>query len=116
MPDIAKAYVQIIPSAEGIKGKLEETLGGEAESAGKAAGGKFSKIFGGVAKAGLAALGATAEGAGGQTPVNPSTTVSPGPVVKNQLLPFCTPFDNGPVWAPALSGGIRIPRDPESPF
>ena len=62
MPDIAKAYVQIIPSAEGIKGKLEETLGGEAESAGKSAGGKFSKIFGGVAKAGLAALGATAAG------------------------------------------------------
>lgn len=55
--DIAKAYVQIIPSAEGIKGKLTEVLGGEADSAGKNAGGRFSKIFGGVAKAGVAAAG-----------------------------------------------------------
>ena len=60
--DIAKAYVQIIPSAEGITGKLAEVMGGEAESAGKSAGGKFSKIFGGVAKVGVAALGAAATG------------------------------------------------------
>lgn len=60
--DIAKAYVQIIPSAEGIKGKLAEVMGDEADSAGKSAGGKFSKIFGGVAKAGVAALGAAAAG------------------------------------------------------
>jgi phage-related protein len=60
--DIAKAYVQIIPSAEGIKGQLEDILGDEVGNAGQAAGGKFSKIFGGVAKAGLAALGAAAAG------------------------------------------------------
>ena len=30
--DIAKAYVQIIPSAEGIKGKLEEIMGDEADA------------------------------------------------------------------------------------
>lgn len=60
--DIAKAYVQIIPSAEGIKGKLAEVMGDEAESAGKSAGGKFSKIFGGVAKVGVAAVGAAAAG------------------------------------------------------
>lgn len=60
--DIAKAYVQIIPSAEGIKGKLAEVMGDEADSAGKSAGGKFSKIFGGVAKAGVAALGVAAAG------------------------------------------------------
>ena len=29
MPELAKAYVQIIPSAEGIKGKLKEAMGGE---------------------------------------------------------------------------------------
>lgn len=46
--DIAKAYVQIIPSAEGIKGKLTEIMGGEADNAGKSAGGLFSKAFGGV--------------------------------------------------------------------
>ena len=60
--DIAKAYVQIIPSAEGIKGKLEDVLGGEAESAGKSAGGRFSKFFGTAAKAGAAAAGAVAAG------------------------------------------------------
>lgn len=36
--ELAKAYVQIIPSAEGIKGKLSEALGGEASSAGDSAG------------------------------------------------------------------------------
>lgn len=35
---IAKAYVQIIPSAVGIKGKLSSILGSEATSAGKSAG------------------------------------------------------------------------------
>lgn len=60
--DIAKAYVQIIPSAEGIKGKLEEMLGGEADTAGKSAGGRFSKFFGTAAKVGVAAAGAVATG------------------------------------------------------
>ena len=58
MPELAKAYVQIIPSAEGIKGALAEILGSEAEGAGKSAGGKFGSAFGTVAKAGLAAVGA----------------------------------------------------------
>lgn len=35
---LAKAYVQIIPSAEGIKGKISSVLGGEAGAAGDAAG------------------------------------------------------------------------------
>lgn len=60
--DIAKAYVQIIPSAEGIKGKLEDILGGEADTAGRSAGNRFSNIFGAIAKGGLAALGAAAAG------------------------------------------------------
>lgn len=54
--DIAKAYVQIIPSAEGIKGSLESLLGGEAEASGKSAGGKFSKFFGGALKTGGAVV------------------------------------------------------------
>lgn len=58
MPELAKAYVQIIPSAEGIKGNLSRIMDGEAESAGKSAGGKFGSSFGSVAKAGLAAAGA----------------------------------------------------------
>lgn len=38
MADIAKAYVQIIPSAEGIKGGIEKVIGGEAAHAGTNAG------------------------------------------------------------------------------
>lgn len=61
---IAQAYIQIIPTSEGIKGKLEEMLGGEAESAGKSAGGKFAGTLGKVLKAGsavaTAVTGATA--------------------------------------------------------
>lgn len=36
--ELGKAYVQIIPSAKGIKGKMTGLLGGEAERAGQAAG------------------------------------------------------------------------------
>lgn len=64
--DIAKAYVQIIPSADGIKGQLEEVMGGEAEKAGKSSGGKLGKALGkglkAVAKVGVAATGIAATG------------------------------------------------------
>lgn len=78
---IAKAYVQIIPSANGIKGKLSSILGSEAASAGKSAGqssgnalvsglksamSSASKVVGtafkAAAKAGVAGLGAAAGG------------------------------------------------------
>ena len=56
--DLAKAYVQIIPSADGISGKLTSLLGGEASAAGDSAGSKLgnglvSKIKGIVAAAGI---------------------------------------------------------------
>ena len=38
---LGTAYVQIVPSAEGIKGSLTNLVGGEAESAGTAAGTKI---------------------------------------------------------------------------
>ncbi len=38
---VAKAYVQVIPSAEGIKGKLSGVFGSEMPSAGQSAGGLF---------------------------------------------------------------------------
>lgn len=72
MADIAKAYVQIIPSAEGIKGSLDKMFNKEAasaEGAGKKAGGSFSDglkgALGGVAKvtAGAVAAAGTAVGA-----------------------------------------------------
>ena len=58
--DIAKAYVQIIPSADGIQGKLTEVMGGEAEKAGKSSGSKFGKALGkGIAAGGAALASAT---------------------------------------------------------
>lgn len=58
---IAKAYVQVIPSAQGIKGKLSSMLGGEASAAGESAGGSFvsgllSKAKGLLAAAGIGKL------------------------------------------------------------
>lgn len=57
MPDIGSAYVQIIPSARGISGKISEALGGEAETAGHQAGESFAKKFGSIATKAIAALG-----------------------------------------------------------
>ena len=55
--EIAKAYVQIIPSADGIKGRLTEELSGEAESAGNSAGLNIAgAIKGASAAAGIGAL------------------------------------------------------------
>lgn len=52
--ELAKAYVQIVPSAKGIKGKISEELGGEANSAGKSAGLSIaSAIKGAIAAAGI---------------------------------------------------------------
>ena len=65
--ELAKAYVQVIPSAEGISGSLSKVLDGEATAAGKAAGGKMSSALGGALKTGVSAiagLGTAALGAG----------------------------------------------------
>lgn len=51
--ELAKAYVQIIPSAKGISASLNKELGGPAESAGNSAGSKI----GGAIKAAIAAAG-----------------------------------------------------------
>jgi len=62
--ELGKAYVQIIPSAEGIKGKITEALGGEAESAGKGAGASFGSAFGSGLKVAGAAMAAGIAAAG----------------------------------------------------
>ena len=59
--ELAKAYVQIIPSAEGIKGKLSDIMNSEAASAGKSSGSAFSSAMGGMLK-GAGALTAAAIG------------------------------------------------------
>lgn len=63
--ELAKAYVQIIPSARGIQGSLTQALGGEVSSAGARAGQSFGsqlvrKAMGAISVAAIGkALGAT---------------------------------------------------------
>ena len=57
MPDLGKAYVQIVPSAEGISGSISDLLGGEVESAGQSAGESLGSKLMGVAKKVIAAAG-----------------------------------------------------------
>ena len=45
MSTVAQAYVQIVPSADGITGNIEKAMGGEVEKAGKAAGKNFTSSF-----------------------------------------------------------------------
>lgn len=54
---IARAYVQIVPTADGIKGKLGETLGPETESAGKEAGTSLGATIGKFVKYAIIAAG-----------------------------------------------------------
>ncbi len=61
--EIAKAYVQIIPSTKGIKDKLTEALGGEAKSAGKSSGASAAQSFGESLKSGLGSAASTLGGA-----------------------------------------------------
>lgn len=55
--ELAKAYVQVVPSAEGIKGSLSKTLDPEAESAGKSAGKKSGASIGSALKKAIVAAG-----------------------------------------------------------
>lgn len=56
MPTLGAAYVQIVPSADGIKGSIENVLSGEASSAGESAGKNIgSTIKGLILKAGIGA-------------------------------------------------------------
>ncbi len=57
MPDLGKAYVQIVPSAKGIGDMIRKELGADADAAGTKAGGSISS---GIKKViGAAAIGAT---------------------------------------------------------
>lgn len=57
MPDLGKAYVQIVPSASGIKGQIESAMSGDANSAAKNIGsGMGGKIVTAI-KAAIAAAG-----------------------------------------------------------
>lgn len=57
MPTLGSAYVQIIPSAQGIKGKITEALGGEPDAAGNDAGERVGNGLIGNIKKIIAAAG-----------------------------------------------------------
>ena len=55
--DLGQAYVQIIPSAKGISGKIAKELGPEATKAGESAGKKTGSSFGSMFRKALAVAG-----------------------------------------------------------
>lgn len=55
--ELGKAYVQVVPSAEGIEGNLIDVLAPEATMAGDEAGNNFSNTFGPIVKKAIVALG-----------------------------------------------------------
>ena len=64
--ELGKAYVQIIPSAQGISGSISQAIGGEAHSAGKSAGlNLVNSLKGVIATAGIGAAFKSALDAGG---------------------------------------------------
>lgn len=59
MADLATAYVQIVPTAKGIKASLSKLMDQDAEEAGKQAGGAFGNGLKAVGQAGIVALTAS---------------------------------------------------------
>lgn len=57
MPELGKAYVQIVPSAQGISGSISGVLGGEAQSAGVSAGNSLGSSLVGALKGIIVAAG-----------------------------------------------------------
>lgn len=57
MPELGKAYVQIIPSAEGISGAISKVLDPEAAEAGRSSGESFVSKFKSLALKAIAGLG-----------------------------------------------------------
>jgi len=57
MATLGKAYVQIVPSADGISGSITNLLGGEAANAGTESGKSFASNLVSVAKGAIAAAG-----------------------------------------------------------
>lgn len=55
--ELAKAYVQIVPSAQGISGSISNLLGGEGTAAGEKAGANAAGAFGKKLKGALVGLG-----------------------------------------------------------
>lgn len=58
--ELAKAYVQIVPSMEGMQNAIQTELSGPAEKAGKSSGGKFASAMAKGLAAGAVAVGTAA--------------------------------------------------------
>ena len=55
--ELAKAYVQIVPSAQGLTGSLTSLMSGEGSAAGEAAGKKAGSSFGATLKKTIVGIG-----------------------------------------------------------
>lgn len=84
MADLGKAYVQIIPSAEGISGSISGVLSGEASSAGEVAGGLLGEGCISAATAAIAAGAVVVAGAVAATIKLASDTAQFGDTVDKQ--------------------------------
>lgn len=62
MPDLGKAYVQIVPSAKGISGSITNVLKGETDAAGKSGGANYASKFALALKSGGAGIVSTGVG------------------------------------------------------
>lgn len=62
MPDLGKAYVQIVPSAKGISGSITNLLRGEADEAGNKGGAVYASKFASALKSGGAGIISTGAG------------------------------------------------------
>ena len=58
MPTLGQAYVQIVPSADGISNSISDVLSGPADKAGQDAGSTFGSSFGSKLKSGMLMAGA----------------------------------------------------------
>ena len=59
-PEVARAYVTIIPSMQGAQRTISEEMGAAADAAGSEAGGRASSSFGSALSTGLKAAGVAA--------------------------------------------------------
>ena len=57
MPEIAKAYIQLVPTTKGIKNNIESELGGAGDAGGKKAGNRFAGAFKAVVAAAAMPIG-----------------------------------------------------------
>ena len=104
--EIAKAYVQIIPSAEGITGGIEKAIKPEATSAGSSAGLALAKSMGPAIIAGIAALGI-----GKAIASAVSSSISSGSEFQTSLAKLGTVADTSQKSISSFSSEIRTMSD-----